>query len=85
MAACLAGGGAFAIGCGLVRRGRAHRAAASICLAIVLPVAAFAAVAALTWPTAPPDKRFTDPPFPTPSAIRVTGARNRGASGCPAT
>jgi hypothetical protein len=64
MAACLAGGGASAIGRELARRGRADRAAASICLAIVLPLAAFAAVAALTRPTAPPDKRFTDPSLP---------------------
>jgi hypothetical protein len=35
MAACLAGGGAFAIGRGLVRRGRGDHTAVSICLAIV--------------------------------------------------
>jgi hypothetical protein len=64
MAGGVAAGGAIAIGYGLVQRARADRAALVLCMAAAVPLAAFAAVAALVRPGTPADKQLDDPSVP---------------------
>jgi hypothetical protein len=64
MSAFVAGGGSFAIGRGLARRGRADRAAVGICLAVAIPLMAFTAAGAAMRPGSVSDKRLADPSLP---------------------